>query len=104
MAAGLTGAPTACSSADQDAEAELAAAQQLCHADVALRITVAALPERERRLIELHFVHGRDFREIATVLAVSYATVRRIRDRAVRTLGLRLRALGIDRAALAAAA
>lgn len=64
----------------------------------ALRGATASLPELDRRVIELHYLEGRDLRQVAHLVGVSYASVRRHRDAALQKLAARLRAQGVTEA------
>jgi RNA polymerase sigma factor for flagellar operon FliA len=65
------------------------------HAMNALDAATAGLPERERKLIDLHYRERRDLKEVAKLLSVSYATVRRYHTSVMERLATRLRAHGV---------
>ncbi len=69
--------------------------QAYVHAMSALDEAKAALPDRDRKLIELHYFQNRDLKEVAKELGVSYATVRRYHGSVMERLAVRLRARGV---------
>lgn len=78
---------------DEDA---VAARDARAKAFALLQRALAELNERDRRIVELHYVEGRELREVATVIGVSYATVRRYHSAALDRLAARLRGGGLQ--------
>ena len=81
-------------------EGEEAAAERDAHARAveALREARESLPERDRRLIELHYEEQLDLKEVATRLGFSYISARRYHHAAVQRLGARVRGRGVGAA------
>lgn len=52
-----------------------------------IRVTIAALPERERRILERHYYDGEDFERIAEELGISKSWTSRLHAQAIETLG-----------------
>ena len=90
MFAVLAGAPR-----PPSAEEQLDRSEQHQRCSEALASAVRALPEGFRALIEGHYFVGRDLKDVAVDLRVSYATVRRHHFAALEQLGRRLRAAGV---------
>jgi RNA polymerase sigma factor for flagellar operon FliA len=96
MFAGLIGAQSRRSAAgDEDSTA---ARDQRTRAIASLERASAELNERDRKLVDLHYKQGIDLKDVAGVLGVSYATVRRYHTAVIQRLAARLRTLGVDNA------
>jgi RNA polymerase sigma factor (sigma-70 family) len=89
MALGIASAVMA--TADEERVVQAAHYQKLI---AALREVISALPEYERRLLELRYFEGREFDPIASELRVSNATIRRHHLAALALLGKRMRSRG----------
>jgi RNA polymerase sigma factor for flagellar operon FliA len=77
---------------DEDAAA---ARDSRAKAFALLERALGELNERDRRIVELHYREGHELREVATMIGVSYATVRRYHAGALDRLGARLRGGGL---------
>ena len=90
---GIIGAASRASMrSDEDAAA---ARDSRAKAFALLERALAELDERDRRIVELHYREGHELREVATMVGVSYATVRRYHAGALDRLGARLRGGGL---------
>lgn len=56
------------------------------HLAKAVRDAVAALPEQQRRTVELHFLNGQSYKEIAAALNVSQSRIGRVSKDAIKAL------------------
>lgn len=64
----------------------------------ALEKATSTLPEREKKLIDLHYRENRELKEVAQILGVSYASVRRYHAGVMERLAVRMRAQGVTEA------
>jgi len=96
MFAGLVGAESR--RAAGGGEEAAATRQQRTRALSALERASSELSERDRKLIDLHYMQGLELKEVAGRLGVSYASVRRYHSTVVQRLAARLRTLGVHQA------
>lgn len=78
-----------------DEEAAVAERQQHKKALETVAAARAALPVRDRQIIELYYHQDKELKEIGQTLGVSYASVRRYHDGVLARLGAELRVRGI---------
>jgi RNA polymerase sigma factor for flagellar operon FliA len=77
------------------ADEAFASREQREQAITALDSATRMLPERERRLVDLHYRDSLDLKDVARELRVSYSTCRRYHQAVLERLGKQLRAVGI---------
>jgi RNA polymerase sigma factor FliA len=73
-------------------------AEEQRRAREALERALVGLDDREQTLVRLHYFQGRDMRQVAKELRVSYPSVHRYRNKVLERLGIRLRAAGVTEA------